>query len=69
MRDAFPPYCPEAERGVLGCCLLDSTKTIEALKAGANPRWFFTATTSPLGVTVRRVARPGKALLTGQRLP
>ena len=34
---------PEAERGVLGCCLLDVSKAAVAIKAGVNPRWFYDA--------------------------
>ena len=42
MRDSsLPPYCPEAEMGVLGCCLLDIKKAALALKAGVNRRWFY----------------------------
>jgi len=39
--DSLPPYCPEAERGVLGCCLLDIGKATVALKAGVTQRWFY----------------------------
>ena len=42
-RDLLPPHCPEAERGVLGCCLLDIRKAVAALKAGINSRWFYDA--------------------------
>jgi replicative DNA helicase len=42
-QDSLPPYCPEAERGVLGCCLVDTTKTAIARKAGVNSRWFYDA--------------------------
>jgi DnaB-like helicase N terminal domain len=37
----LPPNCPEAERGVLGCCLLDINKAAVALKAGVISRWFY----------------------------
>jgi hypothetical protein len=40
-QDTLPPSCSEAERGVLGCCLLDTGKTAIALKAGVNSRWFY----------------------------
>jgi hypothetical protein len=33
--DTLPPSCPEAERGVLGCCLLNTSKT------GVSSRWFY----------------------------
>ena len=33
--DTLPPSCPEAERGVLGCCLLNTSKT------GVSGRWFY----------------------------
>jgi AAA domain/DnaB-like helicase N terminal domain len=39
--DTLPPSCPEAERGVLGCCLLNTGKTAIALKAGVSSRWFY----------------------------
>ena len=39
--DTLPPNCPEAERGVLGCCLLDINKAAVALKAGVISRWFY----------------------------
>lgn len=38
--EKLPPHCPEAGRGVLGCCLLDINKTALALKAGVISRWF-----------------------------
>src|SRR5690242_5091639 len=41
--DYLPPYCPEAERGVLGCCLLKVSKTTAAVKVGVTSRWFFDA--------------------------
>jgi hypothetical protein len=39
--ELLPPHCPEAERGVLGCCLLDVSKTAVALKEGMSSRWFY----------------------------
>ena len=41
VNDVLPPYCCEAEQGVLGCCLLDIAKTTAAVKAGVTPRWFY----------------------------
>jgi hypothetical protein len=42
-RDTLPPHCLEAERGVLGCCLLNTDKVKVALKAGVSTRWFYDA--------------------------
>ncbi len=39
----LPPHSPEAEMGVLGCCLLDLGKADAALKAGVTSKWFFEA--------------------------
>jgi replicative DNA helicase len=39
--DRLPPSCPEAERGVLGCCLLNTEKIAIAIKAGVSSRWFY----------------------------
>jgi hypothetical protein len=41
LTDNLPPHNPEAERGVLGCCLLDLSSVAVALKAGVNSRWFY----------------------------
>jgi hypothetical protein len=43
MYDRLPPNSPEAERGVLGCCLTDLSKTTIALRAGVTTRWFYDA--------------------------
>src|SRR4051812_31200508 len=43
MEDHLPPHCPEAEKGLLGCCLLDVRKAELALKMGVNQCWFYDA--------------------------
>lgn len=39
--EVLPPHSPEAERGVLGCCLLDVGKVEVALKAGVHIGCFY----------------------------
>ncbi|MHC1762936.1 MAG: AAA family ATPase [Verrucomicrobiia bacterium] len=39
--EVLPPHSPEAERGVLGCCLLDLGKVEVALKAGVHLGCFY----------------------------
>src|SRR5690242_13663100 len=58
-RDTLPPHCPEAERGVLGCCLLDVSKAAVAIKAGVNPRWFYDGRHAELFRVLARLAQDG----------
>src|SRR5512141_962149 len=55
----LPPYCPEAERGVLGCCLIDIQKVGLALKAGVNSRWFYENRHSELFAVLCAMANNG----------
>jgi hypothetical protein len=57
--DSLPPHCPEAERGVLGCCLLDVRKAGLALKAGINRRWFYDARHAELFNVLSTLAQNG----------
>ena len=54
--DLLPPHCPEAERGVLGCCLLDMKKATVALRAGVNRRWFYDGRHAELFAVLARMA-------------
>src|SRR5258708_6222597 len=62
--ETLPPYCPEAERGVLGCCLVDIEKASAALKAGVNQRWFYETRHAELfGVLCTMAANGGGDLI------
>lgn len=40
--DRLPPHSPEAERGVLGCALLEPSDCLDALdELGVQPEWFY----------------------------
>ncbi len=68
--DSLPPHSPEAERGVLGCCLIDIAKAALAVKAGVTPRWFYDARHAEIfGVLTDMAASGvGDPLIAGLRL-
>jgi replicative DNA helicase len=57
--DSLLPYSPEAERTVLGCCLLDPAKIQVALKAGVSSRWFYDARHIEIFNVLEAMARNG----------
>src|SRR5260370_1194512 len=40
--DRLPPHSPEAETGVLGCCMMSPDECLDACEeAGMQPIWFY----------------------------
>lgn len=64
------PHSPEAERGVIGCCLLDPGKIASALKAGVNHGCFYDRRHREVfNVLTWMAADGGGDALSGQGLP
>lgn len=57
--DRQPPNSIEAEQGVLGCCLLDSTSIDKCSETGLLPHWFFDLRHRTLWDTLRDMREAG----------
>ncbi len=57
--EVLPPHSPEAERGVLGCCLRDPAKIPVALRSGVTPGWFYDLRHREIFVVLAEMAAQG----------